>query len=112
MSTNQLPDWVKQELRNLVATYCRNLVFTTQADGMRLEKQDALMQNAFHGNEAYASCLSQLLSGKEPFTNMYNKVAIENNRASNENHHAEGHMLEMREKCNRMKNSDRQQQSS
>ena len=83
MSTNQLPDWVKQELRNLVATYCRNLVFTTQADGMRIEKQDELMQNAFHGNEAYASCLSQMLAGKEPFTILFNKVPIENNRASN-----------------------------
>jgi hypothetical protein len=92
-----LPDYLVQEIRATVAVVCREMVMTKKADGASSAKQEETMMKAFHGSAGYASVLTQLIDGKQPFDSLFDRQEIENNREGNEFRSGSGAMLELKE---------------
>ena len=91
-----IPDAITQELRNLIAVVCRELVFTKKFHGATTTSQIDLMEKAFHGSAGYASVLDEVLEGKGDYNSLFNELGMENNREGN-SLRTNGKMLELKE---------------
>ncbi|CAB9530829.1 unknown protein [Seminavis robusta] len=91
-TASKFPDYLLQEVRNLLCTRARDMVFKGRGDGENTAGQEAMMSNVFHGSPGYASVLDEMMQGKGIYASMFDKVPIENNREGNENRQG-GHML-------------------
>ena len=86
MADKKLPEYILQELRNLAAVHCREMIFADRADGEDKEGQIVLLFKVFHGSAGYSSVVNTLIVGTGPYESVYFKLPIENNRAEgNEN---------------------------
>lgn len=92
-----IPDSLLQELRATAAVVCREIVFTRkEADGATTNRQNIVMEKAFHGSEGYASVLDEMMDGKGSFSSMFQRLELVNNREGNDKR-MDGHMLELKE---------------
>ena len=89
-----LPDALSQELRNLLALHCREVLMSTKADGLKKEAQALVLEKVFHGSAGYSSVLDSLMEGKGYYASLFQKHDLEINRQGNE-HRAAGVMLEL-----------------
>eukprot|EP00797_Seminavis_robusta_P010107 Sro1741_g294620.2 (528) ;mRNA; f:3968-5628 len=55
-----------------------------KADGENTSRQQALMEDVFHGSAGYASVLDLFMQGGGEFASIFDRVPIENNREGNE----------------------------
>ncbi|CAB9530662.1 unknown protein [Seminavis robusta] len=101
MAADKLPDALLQEVRNVLATECREMVMCEKATGENVAGQHNMMSKVFHGSAGYASVVDKLLDGKGPYASVFNKLPIENNREGNDERPS-GHMLVMKDivSCN------------
>ena len=79
-----LPYAIVQEIRNLLAIHCRELVMSGKSDGEGTEGQYHLCEKVFHGSDGYSSVLDTFLDGTGLYANVFNRTPIENNREGNE----------------------------
>jgi len=97
ITTMVLPDIIVQEVRNVLALHCREIVMVNRADGEKSDKQMELYSKCFHGTESHASVLGLLLGGRGLYANAFDKAEIELNRAGNEDRAKDGCMLVLKE---------------
>jgi hypothetical protein len=91
-----LPDPIVQEIRNLAAVVCCEIIFTRKAEGATTTVQIELMEKTFHGSPGYALVLDELLYRKGDFQHLYMVLPLENNCEGNKLHR-QGQMLELKE---------------
>lgn len=89
-----ISDGILQELRNVLALHCRDVLMSTKSDGLKSEAQANLLQKIFHGSAGYSSVLDALLQGKGYYAALYRKLELESNRPFNEER-KDGMMLEL-----------------
>lgn len=93
--TMSLPDYLLQELRNVLALHCREKCVEEYAEGEKEDAQQELCYKAFHGTDACASVVDLMLSANGPCFTAFEQVDIEVNRAGNEK--CEEFMLELKD---------------
>ena len=94
MSNSNVPDALQQELRNLVALHCREVLMSTKSDGLKKDAQVLVLEKVFHGSAGYSSALDAMLEGKGFYASLFQKLDLEINRAGNDSR-KEGFMLEL-----------------
>ena len=89
-----LPDFLLQEIRNLLAVHCREVLMESKADGIKKDGQDVLMQKVFYGSSGYASVIDAFMAGKGFYASMFQVMNLETNRSGNDKRTG-GLMLEL-----------------
>ena len=91
-----LPYPVMQEIRNLLAIHCREIVMVDKADGETSDGQKVLCEKVFHASAGYSSVLDLFMKGQGNYAACFIKTDIENNREGNERHAQLGQMMELK----------------
>jgi hypothetical protein len=91
-----LPFAIKQEIRNLLAIHCGDIVMGEKSQGETSENQNNICVKVFHGSDGYSSILDLFMTAKGHYECAFNAIPIENNRAGND--HRDGkNMYELKE---------------
>lgn len=93
-SKSTCPDKLKQEIRNLVYVHSRELVMRNKASGAKQDKQEKIIEKAFHGTESHQSFLRLFLEGKALYDSCFEKKDMENNQEGNDARE-DGQLLEL-----------------
>lgn len=92
-----LPDYILQEVRNLLALHCREICMVEKAGGEKASKQEHEHYMSFHGTESHMSVLDLFLKGTGLCEGVFDRTDIENNRPGNNFRASVGYMLELKE---------------
>jgi hypothetical protein len=78
---------ILQELCNLTAVHCHEMIFADRADGEDKEGQIVLLFKVFHGSACHSSVVNTPIESTGPHESAHFRVPMENNCAEgNENH--------------------------
>jgi hypothetical protein len=88
-----LPSAIRQDITNLLAIHCREIVMGEKSEGETTDGQHVLIEKVFHGSEGYASVLDMFMKVSGVYESAFLELPLENNREGNEHRNGKMHEL-------------------